>query len=321
MSNSGRKINYSIRPAKSIERKMMRDVFSCLRHHAPLRDYQYIGFGSKYFVDFSLFHRHLGIENLISIEADTTNIERYEFNKPYSSIQMKFGKSTEILPQLSAQPGRKIYWLDYDGTFSPYMLDDAAIIAGTIESGSIYSASFNCSPLISGSHQNDPSEDIESKLVDLVGKPYVQPGIDTRGWKQSKRLAIFLKECLKKEMQKIITIRNTALPPEERIIIDQVLFFRYADGCEMATIAFTFYKESDTQIHSACRFNELYFHRSGDSPFEIKTPNLTIKEIRHIMETMPDREKLSKKIFTDNDIDALWDNYRYFPNFTEVEST
>lgn len=321
MSNSGRKINYSIRPAKSIERKMMRDIFSCLRHHAPLKDYQYIGFGSKYFVDFSLFHRHLGIEKLLSIESDSTNTERYEFNKPYSSIQMKFGKSTEVLPQLASQPGKKIYWLDYDGVFSPYMLDDAAIIAGTIESGSIYTASFNCSPLLGGTSHTDLSDDVEARLINLVGKAYVQPGIDARGWKQSKKLAIFLKECLKKEIQKIISIRNTALPEPEKINIEQILFFRYADGCEMATVAFAFFTEKDRHIHNSCRFNDLYFHRNEDSAFEIKTPNLTIKEIRHIMETMPNREKLSKKIFTDKDIDALWDNYRYFPNFTEIEST
>lgn len=300
---------------------MMRDVFGSLRHYAPLKDYRYVGFGSKYFVDFSLFHRHLGIEKMISIEADSTNTERYEFNKPYSSIQMRFGKSTDVLPTLAETPGRAIYWLDYDGTFAPYMLDDAAIIARTIESGSIYCASFNCMPLISGSQQSESSEEIEKKLIELVGKDYVQPGLDPRGWKQSKKLAAFLKECLKKEIQKIITIRNTGATAQEKIYQEQILFFKYADGCEMATVAFAFYSEEERKTHESCRFNDLYYYRSDDTPFEIKTPNLTIKEIRHIMETMPDKEKLSKKIFTDKDIDALWENYRYYPNFTEIEAT
>jgi hypothetical protein len=233
---------------------------------------------------------------------------------------MKFGKSTEVLPLLVEPPGKTIYWLDYDGTFSPYMLDDASIIARTIESGSIYCASFNCSPLIGASH-SDTSDEIESRLIELVGRDYVQPGMDTRGWKQSKKLAVFLKECLKKEIQKIITIRNSALPPEERIHQEQIMFFKYADGCEMATIAFAFYKEKEKEIHNSCRFSDFYFYRNGDTPFEIKTPNLTIKEIRHIMETMPEKERLSRKIFTDKDIDALWENYRYYPNFTEIEAT
>ena len=319
MSNSGRKINYAIRPAKSIERKMMRDMFGCLCHYTPLRDYKYIGFGSKYFVDFSLFHRHLGISEMISIEADSTNIERYEFNKPYSAIKMHYGKSTEVLPNIAPTLGKAIYWLDYDGVFSPYMLSDAAIIAKTIESGSIYCASFNCSSLLPPSHEKETQEDIENKLIELVGKDYVQPGLDTRGWKQSRKLAIFLKECIRKEILKILKIRNIGINKEDQIYAEQIMFFKYSDGCEMATAGFVFYKESDKEKHELCKFNEHYFYSNNDTPFEIKTPNLTIKEIRHIMETMPNKEKLSLKIFTEKDIEALWENYRYYPNFTEIE--
>ncbi|WP_342356132.1 O-methyltransferase [Pseudomonas luteola] len=317
MSNSGRKINYAVRPAKSIERKMMRDVFNCLCHHSPLRNYKYVGFGSKYFVDFSLFHRHLGISNMISIEADSTNTERYEFNKPYSSIEMRYGKSTDILPAVSVIPGKTIYWLDYDGIFSPYMLRDAAIVSKTIESGSMYCVSFNCSSLVS---PKDGAEiNIEDKLIELVGKDYVQPGIDTRGWKQSKQLAIFLKECLRKEIQKIVNLRNINLSEGEKISVEQVMFFKYSDGCEMATIGFTFYSASEKSKHELCRFHENYFYSNNNEPFEIKTPNLTLKEIRHIMEVMPDKDKLSKNIFTEKDIEDLWQNYRYYPSFTEVE--
>ncbi|MGH1450180.1 MAG: O-methyltransferase [Pseudomonadaceae bacterium] len=317
MSNSGRKINYAVRPAKSIERKMMRDIFNCLCHHAPIRSYKYIGFGSKYFVDFSLFHRHLGVSRMISIEADTTNTERYEFNKPYSAIEIYYGKSTDILPELTTIPGRSIYWLDYDGIFSSYMLRDAAIVSKTIESGSIYCASFNCSPLI---RPGDDESSIEDRLIDLVGKDYVKPGIDTRGWKQSKKLAIFLKDCINKEIQKILKVRNLGQAESEHIHAEQVIFFKYADGCEMATVGFVFYKSSDEEKHKLCQFSENYFYSGNDTPFEIKTPNLTIKEIRHIMETMPEKDKLSNKIFTEGDINSLWENYRYYPNFTEIET-
>ena len=106
MSNSGRKINYSVRPAKNVERKMMRDFFLRLSHFGRIEDYRYIGFGSKYFSDFIIFHRHLNISEMISIEADTNNRARYEFNKPYSNIRMEWGHSSEVLPKL-AQSAKK----------------------------------------------------------------------------------------------------------------------------------------------------------------------------------------------------------------------
>lgn len=318
MSNSGRKINYAVRPAKNIERKMLRDMFNCLQHYTILRNYRYIGFGAKYFSDFALFHRHLGIEDMISIEADCTNTERYEFNKPYSCIKIRHGKSTDLLPEISDSNKRTLYWLDYDGYFEPYMLIDAAIVARSIAPGSVYSVSFNCTtpqwgPILT-------STELEAKLIELVGKEYVQPNIDPRGWTSSKKLAAFLKNCLYKEIQKILSSRNIGLGQNDQLKVEQIMFFKYADGCDMATVTFAFYKSSEEHIHKKCNFNDLYFFRPGDEPFEIKTPNLTMKEIRHIMETMPKKEKLSKKIFTEKDIDSLWENYRYFPSFSELET-
>ena len=113
MSNSGRKINYAVRPAKNIERKMMRDLFTRLRTFGRLEDYRYIGFGSKYFSDFILFHKSLNILEMISIESDIHNQARYEFNKPFSDIKMEWGRSTERLPEIVINKKKSIYWLDY----------------------------------------------------------------------------------------------------------------------------------------------------------------------------------------------------------------
>ncbi|HGB1823876.1 TPA: O-methyltransferase, partial [Salmonella enterica subsp. enterica serovar Bahrenfeld] len=73
MANTGRKIDYRIRPAKNIERKMIRDVLLRLSPFGIFSDYQYIGFGSKYFTDFIIMHKYLGIDDMISIEGDVNN--------------------------------------------------------------------------------------------------------------------------------------------------------------------------------------------------------------------------------------------------------
>lgn len=318
MTNSGRKINYAVRPAKNVERKMMRDFFLRLSHLGRLEDYRYVGFGSKYFSDFTLFHRHLNIPELISIEADIVNKERYEFNKPYSNIEMAWGRSTEVLPKIVHSPKKTIYWLDYDGQFEPYMLDDAAIVSERATSGSVFAVSFNCqAPTFK---DGDPSS-LQEALLKQVTKKHVPGSLDPRGWRANKAMAIFLKNCLAEEIKGILNRRSlSANTDEERLSIEQKLFFTYSDGAPMATVVFLFVSDNQKRMVSGCRLGDLYFTRTGDEPFDITMPNLTIKEIRHLMEIRPDREKINKKIFTDKDAEALWENYRYFPGFSEIEA-
>ena len=61
------KFNYSLRPAKNIERKMFCEVFARLSRISPLRSYRYIGFGANTFVDFTLFHQRLGITDMVTL--------------------------------------------------------------------------------------------------------------------------------------------------------------------------------------------------------------------------------------------------------------
>lgn len=318
MSNSGRKINYAVRPAKNVERKMMRDLFIRLRSFSRLEDYRYIGFGSKYFADFILFHKILNITEMISIESDINNKDRYEFNKPYSAIKMEWGKSTDALRKLVKQDEKSIYWMDYDGAFERYMLEDVAIISQTIGSGGVLALSFNCDKLkIDGENLENSLHD---QLVKMVGKEYVPNKIDTRGWTSSTRIAIFLKNCIFDKIENILKKRNYSLPEGDHILASQKLFFTYADGAPMATLAYVFSSKIDQNCIEACHFSDLYFVREGDDPFNISTPNLTIKEIRHLMEIKPSIEEVNDKIFAENDVKALWDNYRYFPSFSEIES-
>ncbi|UDM16066.1 O-methyltransferase [Vogesella sp. XCS3] len=317
MSNSGRKINYSIRPAKNIERKMMRDMFLRLREFNRLEDYSYVGFGSKYFTDFIVFHKILNISKMISIESDVNNRKRYEFNKPYSCITMQWGKSTEVIPKIISENKKSIYWLDYDDVFQSYMLSDAAILSEQLESGSFFCASFNCEPFV----PQDASEDeIRNKLVDMVGKDYVGSSIETRGWQKSTRIAVFLKNCLKQKIEHVLKNRNLSLGDNEKLQISQELFFIYADGANMATVGFFFYTKEDENKYQNCGFSDFYFNKNGDEPFLIKTPNFTIKEIRHLMEKRPDLSGINYQVFTQKDVEELWENYRYFPGFSEVES-
>ena len=116
-------INYSIRPAKSIERKMLCEAFRRLSEFGSLDSYRYLGFGSTYFSDFALFYRLLGLRNMISIEKDAANSQRFEFNRPFRCIDVKFSHSNDALPTLPWNE-RTIGWFDYDDKLDAGLLAD-----------------------------------------------------------------------------------------------------------------------------------------------------------------------------------------------------
>ena len=125
MATSSRLINYRLRPAKSIERKMLCEAFRKLSIFGSTETFRYVGLGSFYFVDFVILHKELGITNMISIERDVQNIERYEFNKPYNNIRIHDGESSDVLIRLPWDM-RTIVWLDYDGRLDKSILGDVA---------------------------------------------------------------------------------------------------------------------------------------------------------------------------------------------------
>ena len=108
--SSFRRIDYSIRPAKHAERRMLCDIFRRLRPFGRIEDYIYIGFGSVWFSDFSLFHRALGVKKMLSIEHAADAQARIEENKPFN-IPVDYRSSADVLPDLDWS-SRMFLWLD-----------------------------------------------------------------------------------------------------------------------------------------------------------------------------------------------------------------
>ena len=122
-SDRARILNYSLRHAKIIERKMMGEAFERLSPITPLTTYRYVGFGSEFFNDFALYHQKMGIRDMVSIERDEERIERCEFNQPYKCVKVIKGTATQVLPQLDwRRPA--IVWLDYVDKLNKIIVDD-----------------------------------------------------------------------------------------------------------------------------------------------------------------------------------------------------
>jgi hypothetical protein len=312
------KFNYALRPAKNIERKMLCEGLSRISRIASPKTYRYIGFGGVGFVDFSLLHQRLGIDDMISIELEEASKSRIEFNRPYSCIKMKWGASHDALPALKWKK-RCITWLDYDKHLNAAMLADISLCTSSMRSGSALIVTVNADPGPIETNIDLAAKrlgDLKSRIGGINLRLSVT-GQSLAGW----GLATVCQMVIIDKISKTLKQRNGPLSPEKHIEFHQVFNFRYQDGTKMLTLGGFFLNKRDYAKLRPDRYTDLSFYRNGDDFYKIEAPVLTLREIRHLDERLPrigksdrgptwipteERKKYAKL-------------YRYFPAYSEVE--
>ena len=102
MPRSYEKIDYTIRPAKQIERKLIVETFQELTKVGfPISQYTYVGMGSIYYAYFITFPRILAINSMICVERENIP-KRMKFNKPYGFIRVFMKDVCDIIPELNS---------------------------------------------------------------------------------------------------------------------------------------------------------------------------------------------------------------------------
>jgi hypothetical protein len=305
------KIDYSIRPAKAIERKMMIDLIRRLDRFTSLSHYRYVGFGSPYFADFKLFHKSLGIGDLISIEKEVADEPRFRFNAPFAAIDLKFGESAEILPELMWSQ-RSITWLDYDGRLDVSKLDDVSFLARHLAGGSVLTVSVNV----------DPHRDIETRLDKTRAElgsymPRHYSAEDLGGWGTAEAC----REIIDERIRTALGERNTGQSLSAAISFRQLFNFRYRDGARMLTVGGVLFDAGQEASLRGCAFDEFEFCKEGADAYEIDVPRLTLKEMRHLDTQLPcdtfgDLTDVGIPI---GDAEKYARLYRYSPKFLDTE--
>src|SRR5690242_14750990 len=111
------RVNFSLRPSKSIQRSLVFEGVRRLQECMELDEIVYVGFGSIWFADFQIAHKLLHIRDMISIEADEIAFKRAEFNQPFASVKVIRGLSYDVLPTLYTDSRLMLnpwlIWLDY----------------------------------------------------------------------------------------------------------------------------------------------------------------------------------------------------------------
>lgn len=313
MAASYELINYSLRAAKQIERKMIFEAAQRLAEFSLLEAYRYIGFGSVYFSDFIMAHRVLNVSNMVSIEKDVQKQSRFEFNKPFGCIQLKFGNSCEVLPLLGWQE-RTILWLDYDGPLDGNVLADIGSFCANARSGSMLIVSVNAHP---NSSSPDPIEDLKGS----IGSTHVPLGLtkfDLSGW----NLAKSVRRIVSAAIESSLSDRNGVLSQFEKLSWHQVMSFDYQDGAKMTTIAGVVVNKGEEPHFHKCAFNSLEFYIADhEGSCRIEVPNLTRRELRHLDQQLPLKQgdSLTAEGIPQKHLQQYQKVYRYFPNYAETE--
>ena len=321
MTASYRLIDYSLRPAKFSERKMLCELFSRLRAFGSLESYRYIGFGSIWFSDCVLFHRVLGIEDIISIERERDHKVRFEFNNPYRGIKLQMGTAADVLPSLDWSH-RTITWLDYDDPLSPSILDDVRTVAARAVTGTALAVSVQAERLFDRRDIHDEPKEIVSpdQFRDLFGDARTPPELNARklrGW----HIACTSRSILSQEIENVLHEANVGRAAGQRLLFKQIAAFEYADGAKMTTIVGVFVDQGQNAMFEAGGFRDLSFYRSGADALRIKVPLLTPREMRHLDRSLPcpEREDIDLGPIPESDGKQYAMFYRYLPNFASFE--
>jgi hypothetical protein len=322
---SYRQINYILRPAKNVERKMMADVLQGLARVAPLSSYQYVGFGSIYFADYRLFHRMFGMDDMTSIEGNEDDERRVRYNRPYDCIDVRMGMSYRVLPSLEWSR-RAIVWLDYDHELAKYVLDDLDLVCARVASGSVIAVTLDGEAKRLKNPKSITEEEREGwptsrrkQFERLVGKEL--PELRQKDL-QGRNLMRTYSQLLTSQIAETFRVKNLGEEPASRWQFRQLFNFRYADKAQMMTVGWVVYQEREAELVEECRLDASPFFRSSEAALEIKIPNLTFREMRALDRYLPagtDNDGFVE-IPVPADEKRLYNEvYRFFPTFTEAD--
>lgn len=312
MSRSFRRLHYGLRPAKNVERKLIVEALSRLDHLYPLREFRYIGLGSLYFIDFTLFHRRLGFTELISIEdQDDPDVQaRFEFNRPFGT-RLVFGRTTDVLPGLLVEQKPTVVWLDYDGVFTSEAITDVRTVAQQAMSPTILLVTVNVEP---GEEENR-RERFEAALGAQVPIPAsVLSDADLGGG----GLARVVRDVLNASVAASLGDRNAALLHQERIVYRELFNLRYRDGARMGTFGGLLHQQDQRDTVTACRFDDLEFCASPDEPFDVDVPLLTLRETMAVDQSMPHGD-VDIRGLPPSDVSSYRRLYRHLPAWIDAE--
>ncbi len=312
--------NYNCRPAKAIERRIFLDVLKEIYGVSPEKDLSYIGLGSIYFTDFRMIHKELNINEMINIELNEQDKERFKFNKPFKCIKLKWGRSTDVLPVLD-WGGRKIVWMDYDENLQPFMFDDLETIFSYLKPGSFYF--FTCNSSLT-KYQNKKTSTYDQERFVNDFNDYAPLGLKPEDLTSSNS-TVLIRNMILNRINRILADRNAMTTEEDHLVFTQILNIKYKDGATMYSYGGYIAKKKTLGEFKKNGLKKLPFVSYNQDILDLKSPIITNKEIDLMNSFLPHGEKrfmnLKKISFIPEDERGkYYKTYRYYPYYAELRN-
>jgi hypothetical protein len=307
-------VNYSLRPNKSVERKIVFSGLQAVSKVIELSPYKYLGLGSLWFVDYVMAHRLLGISSMISIEQDSIGVRRAEFNRPLGCITVVRGDSTTVIPALNLADRPSITWFDYDSSIAGPVLGDLALLVPKCATNSILIVTINAKKdELPPKDESGVEVDAEASLRRIAGDLVPTPLPAKR--MQPRQYPKLLCEILANQLQSRTV--NSGRPETFIKLFD----LAYADSTPMVTVGGIL--AAPDQLAS---LNQLVTSSTweGMADDTISIPPLTTKEKMALDRMMPapepptvDRVQKAGFALKAEQIKTYHRYYRHYPMFAE----
>ncbi len=306
-------VNYSLRPSKAIQRQLVFDGLRRLQTRLALEQIVYVGFGSIWFTDFIMAHRLLGVDTMISIEADEVGHRRAVFNCPYATISVRYGLASDVLPGLygtddiSGRPW--IIWLDYDYEFDESLRDDINSVVENAPANSVLLVTFNGHEMKYG-RVRERVQRIRHLFGDIVPDELSNRAV--RDERTQQTLADFAMDYLKAVAGS--SARLGGFIPAYRLI--------YRDSAPMITVGGFLPSRENVESVTQTVSDQTW---PGMPALEIVAPHLTIKEASVLQSQLPSAVDLSRALvrtlgfdLEDQQIASFQRYYKQYPSFAQI---
>ncbi len=310
-------VNYSLRPNKTIQRALVFDGLRSLSDDVDWSDATYIGFGSIWFTDFSMAHKRLGINRMISIESDEIGFRRAEYNKPFRTVSVLSGLSYEIIPEFYDDPAMMsrpwIIWLDYDSALS----DDAVQeLRGVVERAPPNSALIATIDASGKRYGTDPAQKRE-RLRTLLGD--VVPDDLSRGQlREPDAFALTMADLLGSYLKSVA--ENCARPGG----FESAFKVAYRDKAAMVTVG-GILPSVENRERVSMRVRDARWE--GFADLAIVAPHLTLKELAVLQAQMPRTDAMDRAAVQglgfdlgEDQIEVFRRYYRHYPAFAQLSA-
>ena len=316
-------INYAIRPNKTVERKLIFETLARLSTIYDFANYRYVGFGSVWFVDFVLAHKHLLISDMVSIERDEYIASRAAYNRPYACVDVVQGDSELVLPSLLREK-KVVVWCDYDTSLSGPVLTDLATLCRDALTGSVVIATINAnkSSLPRDDENGREFGNDEARLRYCVRDfPEIVPRRLPKTTMQKAHYRGFLGRMIFQHMRRQV---HTAGRVNDQVV--PLCNIAYSDNASMITVGAAIVDAQGAKETDGALGDRGIGPMDEENQLTIGVPPLTLREKQTLDQLMPcgvaptETEVLERLGFRmkPSQIEAYHRFYRFYPMFGEV---